>query len=148
MDMSFVYGYCVYNGSRIGGLVRAGREGEHFARPIVFRKNDIAFRNPFRNRIRLVEAWAHGLGAGAHDVHGNDRQLVRAAIAGVQEDARMASRVVFLAVLREIREHAAVRHVVPVDRNEELPLRAAGVYVWDAVAALAERVQVEIPPAA
>ena len=148
MNMPFVYGYCVYNGSGIGGLVRAGREGEHSARPIVFRKNYIAFANPLRNRIRLVEAWAHGLGAGAHDVRGNGRQLVRAAIAGAQEDARMASRAVLLAALREIREHAAVRHVVPVDGNEERPFRAAGVYAWGAVAALAGRVQAEIPPAA
>lgn len=62
----------------------------------------------------------------------------------MQEDARMASRVIFLAVLREIREHAAVGHVVPVDRDEERPFRAVGVDVWGAVAALAERIQAEI----
>ena len=106
------------------------------------------FANPFRNRPWIVEAWAHGLGAGAHDVRGNDRQLVRAAIAGVQEDARMASRAVSLAALRETREHAPFRRVVPVDGNEERPLRAVGVDVGGAVAALAGRVQAEIPPAA
>ena len=104
----------------------------------MFGKDDIAFANPLRNRPWIVEAWAHGLGAGVHDVHGNDRQLVRAAIAGVQEDARMASRVIFLAVLREIREHAAVRHVVPVDGNEERPFRAVGVALLKAFCILGE----------
>ena len=56
----------------------------------------------------------------------------------------MASRVIFLAVLREIREHAAVGHVVPVDRDEERLFRAVGVDVWRAVAALAERIEKEI----
>ena len=56
----------------------------------------------------------------------------------------MTSRVTFLAVLREIREHAAVGHVVPVDRDEERAFRAVGVDVWGAVAALAERIQAEI----
>lgn len=56
----------------------------------------------------------------------------------------MASRVIFLAVLREIREHAAVRHVVPVDRDEERPFRAVRVDVWGAAAALAERIEKEI----
>lgn len=148
MNMPFVYGYCVYLGSRIGGLVRAGREGGHSARPVVFGTDYITIRNPFRNHLRAVEAWAPDLGAGAHDVRGNDRQLVRAAIAGVQEDARMASRAVSLAALRETREHAPFRRVVPVDGNEERPFRAVGVYVWGAVAALAGRVQAEIPPAA
>ena len=27
----------IYNGSRIGGLIRAGSEDEYFARPIVFK---------------------------------------------------------------------------------------------------------------
>lgn len=56
----------------------------------------------------------------------------------------MVSSVVFIAVLREIREHAAVRHVVPVDRDEERAFRAVGVDVWGAVTALAECIQVEI----
>lgn len=49
---------------------------------------------------------------------------------------------------REIREHAAVRHVVPVDRDEERSFRAVGVNVWGAVAALAERIKTEILPVA
>ena len=56
----------------------------------------------------------------------------------------MASRVIFLAVLREIREHATVGHVVPVDQDEKRPFRAVGVDVRGAVAALAERIQAEI----
>ena len=62
----------------------------------------------------------------------------------MQEDARIASCIAFIAILREIREHAAVRHVVPVDRDEERPFRAVGVDVWGAVAALAERIHAEI----
>ena len=73
MSALFFFGCRIYNSSRIGGLVRASNEGEYFARPIVFMKNEVAFANPISNRPWIVEAWARCLGAGVRDVHGNDR---------------------------------------------------------------------------
>lgn len=52
----------------------------------------------------------------------------------------MSPRERFVAVLGEISEHAAVRHVVAVERNKERPFRTVSVDGWGAVAAPPERI--------